>query len=190
MTEHRSHRMENGPLAGFRKDLPAPDLTDLVLDRVDAARPFISKRQRITVLLGRAGLGLAAVALTLGSLATYRALPSWVVPSERTPLTTVVDAGQASVEAGRILLDGVFLPDALEQHAAAAGLPGASFDAGFDLNLGRPDFSTYRAVTVGYSSPEPAAGSADAFWASYSEDADAAEPEFERSFGLPGDEAP
>ena len=178
--QDRSHRLESGPLARLSAAIEAPDLTEQVLARVEAERPFLTRRQRRAVLLGRTTIGLAVAALCLATVMTYRTMPQLFGHDEPKNLSALVEASRDGAAAGRQLMVGV-----LTEH------PDRQFLLGLPQDRDLPS-STVMSVRVSYSPPEPELPGAWLLPAreGSGETPTPAPPEYERSFGLPGSGAP
>jgi hypothetical protein len=105
-------------------DVPAPDLTSSILNRVDATRPFLDGRTRRMLWVGRIALGVSVATVGLGIALTHRWAPDTVdlVSSRPAPLSNVVEtvrteAGVRLVEF-RVAVDSASQPDAASGSAA------------------------------------------------------------------------
>ncbi len=106
--------------------VPAPDLTDSILDRVGVARPFLDRHTRRMLWVGRGALGLSVAAVGLGIALTHRWAPETVdmiaVSAAPAPFSSVVESVRH--EAGERLTT---LRVAVDQAASAeAGNPSAA----------------------------------------------------------------
>ena len=73
-------------------DVPAPDLSDSILDKVDARRPFLDDKTRRMLWAGRAALGLSVAVVVLGVALTHRWAPNAVeLVSRPAPFSNVVE---------------------------------------------------------------------------------------------------
>lgn len=75
--------------------VPAPDLTDSILDRVGESRPFLDRRTRRMLWVGRGAIGLSVAVVGLGVALTHRWAPQTVdlvTASAPAPLSSVVES--------------------------------------------------------------------------------------------------
>lgn len=110
-----------------------PDLTDSILDRVGDARPFLDRRTRHLLWVGRTMVGLSVAAVGLGVALTHRWAPEavdLVSASNPAPLSSVVESVRS--EAGERL---VTLRVAVDQAGQAVDAGAASVPSGGLLTL-------------------------------------------------------
>lgn len=109
-------------------DLAAPDLTQSILARVDASRPFLDRRTRRMLWVGRGALVASVAAVVLMSALMQRFAPESVeIVARPAPLSTVVesvktDATERLVVLREVVSGGPRLDAALNAEAS-------SFDA-------------------------------------------------------------
>lgn len=80
-------------LADLARPMRSPDLTDSILDQVDARKPFVAKRTRRFVTVGRLAAAAAVLLITgVGVLVEHARPGSLRFSHEPTPITSMVHA--------------------------------------------------------------------------------------------------
>jgi hypothetical protein len=127
----RLHEIED-TLGELHRPIRTPDMSDAILDAVDARRPFVVARSRWRVSVGRLTVAAAVLALVGGLVMVERFHPGMTnLTADPTPLTNIVNAASvthqptANAQDPSATRPGVPLDD-LRGPARAAGTNTAS----------------------------------------------------------------
>jgi hypothetical protein len=144
-------------IARLAEPLECPDFSGKVMRALDRETPFLDRRGRRRVRIGRIAVASTAFLLVAGVVASYRIWPGWSMSSEPAPIAAVVDSARADASTGvsnlvsaiNSINDKVF--SSTETFVASKPMPSVSIAAGQRLVSGpltMGDTSKYAAPVV------------------------------------------